>query len=116
MNDLLIGKTGQKAKPSRPSNETIAQQVINGAWGNGPTRKQRLAAAGYDYAAIQSIVNKLVGVGSSAPAKPSADQVANQIIAGQGGWGNNPERRTRLERAGYNYAQVQALVNRKLGL
>ena len=26
-------------------------------------------------------------------------------------WGNNPERKKRLEAAGYNYAEVQAAVN-----
>lgn len=36
----------------------IVQEVIDGKWGNGLDRKQRLAAAGYDYAAIQKLVNQ----------------------------------------------------------
>ena len=34
--------------------------MIAGKWGNGEERKQRLTAAGYDYDAVQAIVNKLV--------------------------------------------------------
>ena len=52
---------------SKKSNEEIANEVIAGKWGNGNTRKQKLTAAGYDYDAIQAIVNKKSGSsGSSA--------------------------------------------------
>lgn len=44
--------------PSKKSNEEIAQEVINGTWGNGADRKNRLTAAGYDYNSIQAIVNR----------------------------------------------------------
>lgn len=42
------------------SNESVAQEVIDGKWGNGDDRKARLKNAGYDYNAIQAIVNRLV--------------------------------------------------------
>ncbi len=42
--------------------DEIAREVINGDWGNGAERKNRLSAAGYDYAAVQKLVNKLLGV------------------------------------------------------
>ena len=45
---------------NKKSNEEIAREVIKGSWGNGQERKQRLAAAGYDYAAIQSLVNSML--------------------------------------------------------
>lgn len=45
------------------SNEEIAQEVIRGDWGNGQERKDRLTAAGYDYDAIQSIVNRIYNNG-----------------------------------------------------
>lgn len=38
----------------------IALEVIDGKWGNGEERKKRLTQAGYDYKAIQAIVNKLL--------------------------------------------------------
>ena len=39
--------------------DTLAREVIRGDWGNGAERKQRLSAAGYDYAAVQQRVNEL---------------------------------------------------------
>lgn len=47
-------------KPIEKSNEEIAKEVIRGIWGNGAARKQKLEAAGYDYATIQKIVNSLL--------------------------------------------------------
>lgn len=38
----------------------IAKEVIAGKWGNGSDRKNRLKAAGYDYAAVQAEVNKIM--------------------------------------------------------
>ena len=46
--------------PAKKSNEEIAREVIQGKWGNGADRKKRLTDAGYDYAAVQALVNKLV--------------------------------------------------------
>ncbi|WP_314681204.1 N-acetylmuramoyl-L-alanine amidase [uncultured Granulicatella sp.] len=43
------------------TNEDIADEVILGLWGNGTERKQRLEEEGYDYDAIQEIVNKKIG-------------------------------------------------------
>jgi LysM repeat protein len=33
---------------------------MDGKWGNGTDRKQRLTAAGYDYSAVQKLVNQIV--------------------------------------------------------
>ena len=44
----------------KKTNAELADEVIAGKWGNGEERKQRLTAAGYDYDAVQAIVNKLV--------------------------------------------------------
>ncbi|MEZ7758205.1 hypothetical protein O3796_04670 [Granulicatella adiacens] len=41
--------------------DTIAAEVIQGDWGNGEERKERLKAAGYDYDAVQQRVNDLMG-------------------------------------------------------
>lgn len=40
--------------------DDIAKEVIEGKWGSGETRKQRLTAAGYDYKAVQKRVNELL--------------------------------------------------------
>lgn len=42
------------------TNYDIACEVLDGLWGNGPTRKEKIEAAGYSYPAVQSIVNCLV--------------------------------------------------------
>lgn len=46
--------------PTHKSNEEIAAEVIALKWGVGEDRKRRLAAAGYNYKEIQSIVNKML--------------------------------------------------------
>jgi hypothetical protein len=40
--------------------DEIAREVIQGKWGNGTDRKNRLTKAGYDYAAVQKRVNELL--------------------------------------------------------
>lgn len=42
------------------TNYEIAKEVLSGKWGNGEDRKFRITAAGYDYFAVQSIVNALL--------------------------------------------------------
>lgn len=44
--------------------------------------------------------------------KKTVDKIAREVI--QGKWGNGAERKKRLEAAGYNYAEVQAKVNKLL--
>ena len=39
----------------------IALEVIDGKWGNGVTRKNKLINAGYDYKLVQREVNRLMG-------------------------------------------------------
>lgn len=89
--------------PARKTNEQLAAEVKAGAWGNGPERERRLRAAGYDYDAVQAIVNGRLSVA----------QVAAEVIAGK--WGNGKQREARLRAAGYDYAAVRAEVNRRLG-
>ena len=52
--------------PAKKSNEDLATEVIRGDWGNGQDRKNRLTAAGYDYSAVQSIVNQRLSGASTA--------------------------------------------------
>lgn len=46
-----------KPTPTKKTNEQIADEVIAGKWGNGADREKRLKEAGYDYNAVQAIVN-----------------------------------------------------------
>ena len=66
--------------PTQPSKsvDEIAREVIVGKWGNGSERKDRLTAAGYDYAAVQARVNELMG-GSSSGSVSSAIAVGDTV-------------------------------------
>lgn len=46
----------------KKSNEEIAGEVIAGKWGNGNERLKKLSNAGYDYSAVQKIVNQILGL------------------------------------------------------
>lgn len=112
----INGQTTSAAETtSKKSNEEIANEVIAGKWGNGADRKDKLTAAGYDYNAIQSIVNeKLTGKKTeSKPKLKSVDEVAKEVIAGQ--WGNGQDRFNKLAAAGYDANAVQNRVNELLG-
>lgn len=85
-------------------NEIIARQVVSGRWGNGEERIKKLTDAGYDYKAIQVIVNQLVNNNGKTDM-----EVAREVIKGL--WGNGNDREMRLENAGYNYQTIQRLVN-----
>lgn len=45
--------------------------------------------------------------------KKSVEEVAKEVIEGK--WGVNPKRKDSLIKAGYNYTEVQAVVNKLLG-
>ncbi|MDR2531567.1 MAG: glucosaminidase domain-containing protein [Oscillospiraceae bacterium] len=47
-------------KPALLPLDVIAREVINGRWGNGQDRVNRLTAAGYDAKAVQARVNQLL--------------------------------------------------------
>jgi lysozyme len=44
----------------RKSVDELAREVLEGKWGNGDDRKNRITTAGYDYAAVQAKVNELL--------------------------------------------------------
>jgi N-acetylmuramoyl-L-alanine amidase CwlA len=52
------GSSSKPATPAKKSIDQIANEVIQGKWGNGATRKQKLTAAGYNYSQVQAAVNK----------------------------------------------------------
>ncbi|UTR08534.1 hypothetical protein MM326_13535 [Alkalihalobacillus sp. LMS6] len=101
------------AKPAAPkkTNAQLAQEVIDGKWGNGQQRTQRLNNAGHNASAVQAEVNRILGGGNSSSRK-SVDQIAREVIDGK--WGNNPSRAQRLRAAGYDANAVQRRVNQLL--
>ena len=87
--------------------DELAREVINGLWGNGQERCDRLTAAGYSYADVQKRVNEMLY-----PPKKTLDEIAAEVIRGE--WGNGEERYRRLTESGYSYDQVQRRVNQML--
>lgn len=56
--DDIAGKSSDTPAPKpKKSNAEVAVEVWEGKWGDGDERKRRLTEAGYDYDAIQNIVN-----------------------------------------------------------
>ena len=56
----VVAAAKAASAPAKKSNEEIAKEVIRGNWGVGQERKDKLTAAGYDYSAVQSIVNEMM--------------------------------------------------------
>ena len=58
----VFDSSGKQVYPTtaKKSVDEIAREVIQGKWGNGAERKNRLTNAGYDYNAVQKRVNELM--------------------------------------------------------
>ena len=56
----VFDANGNVVYPAKKSIDEIAREVIQGKWGNGADRKNRLTNAGYDYNAVQKCVNELM--------------------------------------------------------
>lgn len=100
-----FSKSTAAPKPVLKSDAEIAQEVLDGKWGNGNDRKAALKKAGYNYNAVQKKVNELLK-------QQKIEQVAKEVLAGK--WGNGITRKIRLTAAGYNYKEVQEAVNKML--
>ena len=106
--DNVISKNDLK------SLNTIANEVVQGLWGNGQERFNNLSNAGYDAQAVQDRVNAILNDETpSNIASSDLDSVAQEVL--QGLWGNGQERFNRLTDAGYDAEEVQDKVNSFLG-
>lgn len=82
----------------------VAKEVLQGKWGNGKERQDKLTKEGYNYKKIQDEVNKLLA--------PDLTKVARDVIAGK--YGNDPVRSIKLRQQSYDPVRVQAMVNQLL--
>lgn len=87
--------------------DQLAQEVIEGKHGTGQERKDSLGSL---YSAVQAVVNRLLTGKSSTPTKKSITEVAKDVINGK--YGNGAARKQKLEAEGYNYKEVQKVVNK----
>ena len=99
-NKLLSEEELDAVSGGATRNYLAALDVLNGKYGNGEERKARLAAAGYDYWAVQRLVNGLA---------KGYDQVARDVVAGR--YGNGQARLNALSAAGFDAKLVQDIVN-----
>lgn len=98
---------------AKKSVSEVAHEVIAGAYGNGDARKQKLTAEGYDPAAVQQEVNRILNGSAAKPtAQKSVSEVAKEVIAGA--YGNGDTRKQKLTAKGYDPEAVQQEVNRIL--
>lgn len=84
----------------------VAQEVLQGLWGNGQERFDNLTNAGYNAQAVQAKVNDLLNTENTSK---DLDTLAQEVL--QGLWGNGQERFDKLENAGYDAQAVQDRVN-----
>lgn len=94
----------EETQPKKTIDE-LAQEVIEGKWGNNPERKEALIAAGYDYEAVQKRVNEIL----NAQEDEELLELVRRTIRGD--FGNGQERKNAL---GSKYEEVQKQVNLNL--
>lgn len=106
-NQLLTSQVEEKpanTDVNQKDTDTLAREVIAGVYGNGEDRK---LALGSRYDDVQRKVNELLFNSQSIK-----ENIAKQVIDGD--WGNGQERKDRLTQAGYDYNEIQAIVNQML--
>lgn len=108
-NGLINDKNNNNLK----SNDTIAEEVIKGLWGNNEDRKKNLENSGYNYQEIQKIVNQKCRQNALNKGNTfnglDKEEIARKVIRGE--YGNGNERKKKLEEEGYDYKEIQNLVN-----
>jgi hypothetical protein len=72
---------------------------------NADAMAAKLKAAGFE----TYITTEKGEAVSTSTATKSIEEIAKEVIAGK--WGNGDARKTALEKAGYDYSEVQAKVN-----
>ena len=115
-----VQETVKSEKPAQnrgggKSVDEVAQEVLQGVWGDGEERFNSLTNAGYDAQTVQNRVNSLLSGETTTDYVDNAtdlDSVANEVL--QGLWGNGQERFENLTNAGYDAQAVQERVNELL--
>ena len=110
VNSILNGEAPSSSASS--DLDSVAQEVLQGLWGNGQDRFNNLENAGYDAQAVQDRVNSILSGGYKQDSNTNIDVVAQEVI--QGLWGNGQERYDNLTNAGYDAQAVQNRVNELL--
>ena len=89
---------------AKKSVNEIAKEVLQGKWGNGADRKNRLTNAGYNYSEVQAEVNRLCNTN-----KKDLKAVANKVYIGV--YGNGAARTKKLKAEGYTDTEIGEIQN-----
>lgn len=81
---LENGGSGTSSSAGSKAVDELAREVIRGNWGNGAERKNRLTAAGYDYAAVQARVNAIL---TGEKTEPTPAYETYTVVKGDTLWG-----------------------------
>lgn len=82
--DYFYGTIATESPTETKDVKTLANEVISGKWGNGADRKKALITAGYDYSAVQKMVNQIVNGTAVIPTSQVQDQsqpVVKKVVA-----------------------------------
>lgn len=93
--------------------EVIADEVLNGRWGDPKQSRQMLREAGYDPREVQIEVNRRLAAGAPSAYQLTVKDIASQAIAGL--WGTEKAMSRNIDAAGYNFKEVQVEIKRQLG-
>ena len=94
------------SKPDLLILDEIAREVIDGKWGNGQERFNRLDDAGYNSTEVQNRVNEILKKNNTSSPKVDILDLVKKTIRGD--FGNGTARKNAL---GNNYSEVQRQVN-----
>ena len=89
--------------------EDLVNETIQGKYGVGEQRKQALGSL---YNEVQAKVNKILLGEKNIENRKTNDQIADEVIKGK--WDVQPRRKQLLTQAGYDYNEIQKIVNQKL--
>ena len=104
----IIDGVNKKEVQETKSIVDLAHEVINGKYGVGQERKDKLGSL---YNEVQAKVNEIL-LGKKVENKKSNEEIAKEVLKGE--WGNGEDRKNRLTKAGYSYIEVQTIVNKLL--
>lgn len=115
ISDLCIRKTpamGDNKTGKYTGKGTFTITEVQNGWGKLKSGAGWIWLENPAYCTVNgSVVQATTTATTTAAAKKSVEEIAKEVI--QGKWGNGADRKKKLEAAGYNYAQVQAAVNRQ---
>lgn len=116
---VIAAHFGVEKPTAEPETTGTIYRVQVGAYSvkaNAEAQLAKLRAAGFDGFIVEIKVEPdpepVAPAPTPAPPKKSVEEIAREVINGD--WGNGAERKKRLTAAGYDYATIQAAVNKIL--